>query len=86
MNQHTAHQRNTTSHDTARSEHSDDELMTLAEVAVLLRTPAATLRYWRSMHTGPDSFRVGRSVRYRRGVVMRWLGEQEANGRGPNAA
>lgn len=78
-------------HDDAAARGSDDsrdgdELLTLAEVAALLRVPTATLRYWRSTHTGPDSFRVGRGVRYWRSAVLRWLREQEAHGRGPNAA
>lgn len=43
--------------------HANDELMTLKEVAGVVRVPEATLRYWRHLGTGPHSFRIGRSVR-----------------------
>ena len=64
---------------TEHSAHSpdlDDELLSLDEAATLLRTPVATLRYWRYLGTGPRSFRVGRAVRYWRGDVLAWLQEQ----------
>ena len=54
----------------------DDDLLSLDEAAALLRTPVATLRYWRYLGTGPRSFRVGRAVRYWRGDVLVWLHEQ----------
>ena len=44
--------------------HADDELLTMQEVAVVVRVPLATLRYWRHLGTGPRSFRIGRGVRY----------------------
>jgi hypothetical protein len=44
--------------------HADDELLTLQEVAVVVRVPVATLRYWRHLGAGPRSFRIGRGVRY----------------------
>ena len=53
------------------------ELLTLGEAADLLRTPAATLRYWRHMRVGPPCFRVGRRVVYRRDELDRWLFEQQ---------
>lgn len=56
--------------------HADDELMTIKEVAALVRVPEATLRYWRHLGTGPHSFRVGRSVRYWHKEVVQWLDEQ----------
>ena len=58
--------------------HADDELMTLKEVAAIVRVPEATLRYWRHLGTGPHSFRIGRSVRYWRTEVLAWL-EQESH-------
>lgn len=71
----------------ARDDHSGDEideLLTLHEVAELLRVPDATLRYWRYLGTGPRSFRVGRGVRYWRREVHTWLRSQ--SGAGPHAA
>jgi len=67
----------TTSHSLHRElPHADDELMTLKEVATLVRVPEATLRYWRHLRTGPRGFRIGRSVRYWRNDVIHWLEEQ----------
>jgi len=45
--------------------HAGDELLTIAEVADVVRVPVATLRYWRHLGTGPHSFRVGRGYGYR---------------------
>jgi predicted DNA-binding transcriptional regulator AlpA len=55
---------------------ADDELLTLQEVAVLVRVPVATLRYWRHLGTGPHSFRIGRGIRYWRTEVFAWLHDQ----------
>ncbi len=53
------------------------DLLTLNEAAALLRTPVATLRYWRHLGMGPDGFRVGRRVLYRREDLDRWVSEQQ---------
>lgn len=55
---------------------TDRELLTIAEAAALLRVPVATLRYWRHIGTGPQSFRVGRHVVYYRADVDAWVDEQ----------
>jgi hypothetical protein len=55
---------------------TDDELLSVAEAAAIVRAPVATLRYWRHLGTGPHSFKVGRSVRYWRSDVIDWLQEQ----------
>ena len=47
------------------------ELLTLEEAAAVLRSPVATLRYWRHLSVGPDGFRLGRRVVYRREDVDR---------------
>ena len=53
----------TTSHSLHRElPHADDELMTLKEVATLVRVPEATLRYWRHLRTGPHGFRIAGSA------------------------
>lgn len=63
------------------------KLLTLAEVAELVRAPAGTLRYWRHMGLGPKSFKVGRRVMYRAEDVQSWLDEQYAESSGgPRAA
>lgn len=55
---------------------SDDELLTITEVAAIVRAPVATLRYWRHLGTGPRGFRVGRGVRYWHREVLDWLRKQ----------
>ena len=52
---------------------ANDELLSINEVAQMLRVPVGTLRYWRHLGAGPHSFKVGRWVRYRRGDVRAWL-------------
>ena len=56
--------------------HVDDEMLTIKEVATMLRVPEATVRYWRHLSKGPRGFRIGRSVRYWRTEVALWLEEQ----------
>lgn len=51
-------------------------LLTLTEAAAFLRTPVATLRYWRHLGIGPDGFRLGHRVLYRREDLDRWVAEQ----------
>jgi excisionase family DNA binding protein len=52
------------------------ELLTITEAADVLRTPVATLRYWRHMGTGPRSLRLGRRVLYRRDDLRAWIEAQ----------
>ena len=59
--------------------HANDELLTLPEVADLVRVPVATLRYWRHLGSGPRSFRIGRTVRYWRSDVFQWLESQSSH-------
>lgn len=56
-----------------------DELLTITEVAAIVRAPVATLRYWRHLGTGPHGFRVGRGVRYWNQDVHDWLRQQSAH-------
>ncbi len=56
------------------------ELLTIAEAALLLRAPVATLRYWRHLGTGPHSFRLGRRVVYRRDDLDTWIDAQRRQG------
>ena len=51
-------------------------LLTITEAAELLRTPVATLRYWRHLGTGPRSFRLGRRVLYRHDDLQAWVEAQ----------
>ena len=63
--------------------HANDVLLTIGEVADIVRAPVATLRYWRHLGTGPRSFRIGRGVRYWHNEVTTWLRNQSD---GPTAA
>lgn len=66
-----------------------DDLFTVAELAALLRIPQATVRYWIHCGTGPDNFKIGRHVRYRRDDINTWLRRQRRTGDGadgPDAA
>jgi DNA-binding transcriptional MerR regulator len=57
--------------------HQYGELLTVAEVAEMMRLSASTLRYWRYAGAGgPASFKLGRRVMYRRVDVDKWLEEK----------
>ena len=55
---------------------NDADLITITEASARLRTPAATLRYWRHLGTGPKSFKIGRRVVYRRADLEAWIESQ----------
>lgn len=55
------------------------DYMTTDEVAQLLRTSPETVRYWRHIGKGPQSFKLGRRVLYVRAEVIAWIeAEREA--------
>ena len=72
------HARAIIDHTTAHRAAMPDELLTISEVADILRDPVATLRYWRHLGTGPHSFRIGRTVRYWHHNVTTWLIQQSS--------
>lgn len=55
----------------------NDELLTIEEVAAILKLPVATLRKWRVEMKGPQGMRLGKYVRYRRSVVETFIKQQE---------
>ncbi len=59
-----------------RTADHEPELLTITEAADVLRAPVATLRYWRHLGTGPNSFRLGRRVLYRRVDLSTWIDAQ----------
>ena len=75
--------KNSNDHEGVAERGRDDELLTIGEVADIVRVPIATLRYWRHLGTGPRSFRIGRGVRYWHHEVTTWLQNQSD---GPTAA
>jgi predicted DNA-binding transcriptional regulator AlpA len=58
-----------------------DDLLTTAEVALIVRAPVSTVRYWRYLDPDPKCFNLGRRVVYWRADVSAWLAEREATGR-----
>lgn len=62
--------------DTNRAPKRIDALLTIEEVAELLRMPVASLRYWRVLGTGPRGFIIGRRLRYLRADVLAWIEEK----------
>jgi hypothetical protein len=55
----------------------DPEYMTTEEVAALTRRSIDTVRWWRTTRKGPQGFKVGRRVLYRRTEVLAWIAAQE---------
>jgi DNA-binding transcriptional MerR regulator len=49
--------------------------LTTVEVADLARTSPETVRFWRHVGKGPESFKVGRKVLYAVEDVERWLAD-----------
>lgn len=72
-------------HSQQHNRRDDGDLLTIDEAAAILRTPKATLRYWRHLGIGPHSFRIGRRVFYRAGDLHTWLDAQHDQ-HGPTAA
>lgn len=60
---------------------TESELLDITEASEMTRVPVATLRYWRHMGTGPESFKLGRRVMYRTSDVRAWIEEQYAAAR-----
>lgn len=60
----------------------NEQLLTVDDLARLLRVPKATIYRWRSTGDGPSGYTIGRYVRFRRAEVETWL-EQRADEPGP---
>jgi predicted DNA-binding transcriptional regulator AlpA len=57
-----------------------DDLLTTKDIGVWLGLSVTTLAIWRGKNKGPPFIRLGpRSVRYRRGDVVKWLTERRYN-------
>ena len=53
-----------------------DPYLNTAEVAELVRTVPATVRYWRHVGKGPRGVKIGRRVLYRESDVREWIERQ----------
>lgn len=60
-------------------------LLTISEAANYVRSPVATLRYWRHCGIGPTSLKIGRHVMYRVADLEAWIDEM-ASSHNQNAA
>lgn len=60
--------------------------LTTEETAQLLRTSPETIRYWRHIHKGPASFKVGRRVLYAAEDVEAFVEMARMSGGGNDAA
>lgn len=54
--------------------------LTTAEVALLLRRPESTLRYWRAKGDGPRGIRIGKQYLYPENNVTAWLRSLDKEG------
>ncbi len=57
-------------------ERDPEELLTLSEVAEILKVPINTLRWWRQIGTGPEFFKIGRHLVTTVGDLRRFIREQ----------
>lgn len=57
-------------------ERDPEELLTLSEVAEILKVPVNTLRWWRQHSTGPEFFKMGRRLVTTVGDVRRFIRQQ----------
>jgi DNA-binding transcriptional MerR regulator len=57
-------------------ERDPEELLTLSEVAEILKVPINTLRWWRQIGNGPEFFKIGRHLVTTVGDVRRFIREQ----------
>jgi excisionase family DNA binding protein len=55
-----------------------NNLMTVQDVAGYLGVPVATVYQWNSRGQGPQRYRLGKHVRYRRADVDAWVDRQVA--------
>lgn len=57
-----------------------DDLLTTEDLANLVHAPISSIRYWRQIGYGPQGFRVGKRILYRRTDVEAWLAELARSG------
>ena len=62
----------------ALDERPDGDLLTLSEVADILRVPVNTLRWWRQQGAGPRYFKLGRRLVTTVGDLTTWVEEQKS--------
>jgi hypothetical protein len=66
----------TTTHPAPFHERHDDELLTLSEVAEILKASENTVRWWRQTSSGPPFFKIGRRLYTTVGELRHYIREQ----------
>ena len=54
---------------------TDDQLLSVGQLAELLGVPARTIHAWRYRRTAPPGIRLGKHLRFRRRDVEAWIDE-----------
>ena len=67
---------NSNTNDVPFHERHDDELLTLDDVAQILKTSENTVRWWRQTGTGPEFFKIGRRLYTTVGDLRRFIRSQ----------
>lgn len=55
---------------------SAEQLITEVDAADLLCQSVRTIQKWRVTGFGPPFYKIGRSVRYRRNEIVRWIDQR----------
>lgn len=50
-----------------------NELLTVEDLARIVRVPPATVRRWIYKRTGPRALKIGRHIRFQPADVQQWL-------------
>ncbi|MFN0263968.1 helix-turn-helix transcriptional regulator [Tepidamorphus sp. 3E244] len=58
---------------------NSDTYLKEGQVAELLGLPVRTLQSWRLRGGGPEFYKIGRSVRYKRADLEEWLASRKAS-------
>ena len=67
---------NSNANDVPFHERHDDELLTLEDVAQILKASENTVRWWRQTGTGPEFFKIGRRLFTTVGDLRRFIRSQ----------
>ncbi len=67
---------NTTTNEAPFHERHDEELLTLEDVAQILKASEHTVRWWRQRGTGPEFFKIGKRLFTTVGDLRRWIRSQ----------
>ncbi|HJN39335.1 MAG TPA: helix-turn-helix domain-containing protein [Chloroflexota bacterium] len=58
---------------------TDNQLLSVGQLAELLGVPARTIHAWRYRRTAPPGIRLGKHLRFRRSDVEAWIDEHRSH-------